>query len=72
MIFYRNHYTQDGGQSAGYEWFTSKHLAQVSARQWRKEHPEEDLPVPRQIIIVPTRKRLKAALNQFACHPDNG
>lgn len=74
MIFYRNHYTHNAGESAGYEWFTSKHLAKVAARAWDKEQKGKDeRPTETDMIIIVTqRKRLLAALNHYASHPDNG
>lgn len=72
MRFYRLHIHTDGGSSAGYQWFTDKHLAEVAQRKAVKENPDEGEATIEPIEISPTRKGLRAALNRYAGYPDNG
>jgi hypothetical protein len=71
MKFYRVHRTVEGGQSAGYEFVTSKEAAEKLARDLVRENPREGAEVLL-IELAPTRAGILAALNAFAGHPDNG
>lgn len=71
MRFYRVDTSKDGGNSAGYEWFTNKREAEQHAAKFRNENPNEFVDVDT-VDIVPSKKGILKALHLYASHPDNG
>ena len=77
MKFYRVSYSQDGGNSGGYSWHTSRAEAETEARvayeNDRREYdglntrPQIDL-----IEITPNKRGILAALRVHASHEANG
>ena len=74
MKFYKLHLRADAGVSFGFNYFTSRHEAERTARDWMAESKEPgdcDANVV-EIEVTPTKLGILAALNQHARHPDNG
>lgn len=78
MKFYRVHLTHDAGESAGYEYFASRRLAEARVAEWYKEHKGLDADDGAtgadiyEIWISPTKAGILEALNRYASHNDNG
>ena len=77
MKFYRVSYSQDGGNSGGYSWHTSKADAQRAARQGYENDPQEydgldTRPQVEAVEITPTKAGILAALEAYASHEANG
>lgn len=76
MIFYRNTYYTDGGNSAGYSWHTSLREARKFAADAVENDPQEyevsPKPIPEKISIKPTRAGILAALKRYAEAANNG
>jgi hypothetical protein len=79
MIFYRVHYSTNGGNSAGFSWHTSKADARAAAKKDYDQDPSEyendPASIAERIIIfeIPiTRAGVIHALKHFASHADNG
>lgn len=75
MRFYQLHRLHEAGESAGYEYFSSKDDAQKAARTWRANNPGPDDDHESEITpieVEPTKAGILAALNRYAKHPDNG
>ncbi len=71
MTFYRAHYSTDGGNSAGFEWFLSWREAEKSAANWRKENPTEQSGV-QSFDVECTKNGVLTLLQLVASHADNG
>ena len=75
MKIYRNHYSTEGGNSAGFSFHPSKRDAIAAARRHLREFGEQAEPLHETArrLEVPTRKAaLVRWLNLYAEHPDNG
>jgi hypothetical protein len=79
MRFYRVSYTQDGGNSGGYSWHTSRTQAERASRDAFKEDPKEYTYGPEKIPpkvepidVRPTKEGILDALCHYASHPNNG
>lgn len=75
MKFYRVAYRQDGGNSAGFSWHTSRREAERRQRQAVADDPGEyDIGIPEidVINVTPTKAGILEALNYYAGVPDNG
>jgi hypothetical protein len=71
--FYRVHKTHSAGESAGYEWFTVKRLAQEACSDWLKQSEELEHRAYIDVVeIEPTKQGIQQALNRYARHDDNG
>ncbi|WP_166306415.1 hypothetical protein [Bradyrhizobium sp. 2S1] len=64
MRFYQVHRLAEGGQSAGYEYFTSKRAADRAVSDWRDDDLEQIANVE-PIDITPTRAGILLALNTY-------
>lgn len=60
------------GNSAGFEFFTTKRVAERAAAEWNKDNPDEESARIVEIKVVPTKRGILRALNLYASHPDNG
>lgn len=75
MRLYRNHYSKEGGGSAGFSFHPSKRLAHKEATKRKKregEYWETPHEVATPVEVCPTKDGIIAALNHYADHPDNG
>ncbi len=74
MRFYRLHWTTEGGNSGGFDYFTRKDDAEREARAFMRQHGGEDGEEADvdAIDIVPTRDGILRALKWLASHADNG
>ena len=76
MKFYRLHLSAGSDGSAGFKFFTSMSEAQKAMRAHIKDNElDEDDTINvevEEIEIKPTKRGILAALNRYACHPDNG
>jgi hypothetical protein len=71
MKFYRVSKSTDGGNSAGFEFFTAKSDAEKEMRQFLRDDPTEFSRID-VIEITPTRTGILRALKLYASHADNG
>ena len=72
MKFYRNHWSKEGGSSAGYTWHTSKAAAEKEARAAEREGGEPMHEVAAEVHVTPTKRGILHTLNVHASHADNG
>jgi hypothetical protein len=73
MKFYRVHYHEEGGNSGGFSWHTSKRAAETLAREVAREDPEEyaDGP-PSETLSTLSRPAPASRRLRHASHADNG
>jgi hypothetical protein len=72
---YQLHRIHEAGESAGYEYFSSKREAAKAASEWRKSTPgpDDDHETEiKEIEVTPTKAGILAALNRYGKHNDNG
>ena len=75
MKFYRVSKRQEGGNSAGYVFTTSRRAAERIVREEVKNDPQEYEDGPPDIHVLmmkPTKHDILIALNCYASHPGNG
>lgn len=72
MRFYQVHLIAEGGESAGYQWFTRQREAQAAITHWTKDKSVEHDADMKLVDIKPTKAGILAALNRYADHADNG
>lgn len=75
MRIYRNHYSTEGGNSAGFSFHPSKRDAVRAAREHLREMAEQAEPLhetARLLEVSTSKPALIRWLNLYAEHPDNG
>jgi hypothetical protein len=71
MKIYRVHYTQNGGESVGYEFFANKKDAQRRMEEYNAED-EDHTSTCDFFNVKPSKKGILALLHYWAGHADNG
>jgi hypothetical protein len=71
MRFYRVHPTTEGGNSAGFQFFTTRHDANKFARQYTRDNPDESAEID-VVEVTPTKLGILDTLNRYASHELNG
>jgi hypothetical protein len=70
--FYQLRTYCEGGNSAGYRWFTTRRDADKAKREDDALDPDEAPGAITVVDIEPTKAGILDALRRYASHPDNG
>lgn len=73
MRFYRLHFHKEGGNSDGYEWFTSLAPAKRAKREQDSAVDPDDACDEVEVVdVTPTKDGILFALREFGSHANNG